>query len=80
MVRFVALSIFLVGKPGESPVGDVTDKWFENRTKDFAKLCGWNYINNASLSSAIRHLEQKFKIPYDQHGAGATVGIIRDLN
>ncbi len=74
------IDIFLVGKPGESPVGDVTDKWFENRTKDFAKLCGWNDINNTSLSSAIRHLEQKFKIPYDQHGAGATVGIIRDLN
>ncbi len=30
------LDIFLVGKPGESPIGDVTDKWFENRTMDFA--------------------------------------------
>ena len=34
------IDIFLVGKPGESPLGDITDKWFENRTKDFAKMCG----------------------------------------
>lgn len=34
------MDIFLEGKPGESPVGDVTDKWFENRTMDFAKMCG----------------------------------------
>lgn len=33
------IDIFLVGKPGESPLGDITDKWFVNRTMDFAKLC-----------------------------------------
>ena len=33
------IDIFLVGKPGESPLGDITDKWFANRTMDFAKLC-----------------------------------------
>ena len=33
------IDIFLVGKPGESPIGDITDKWFANRTMDFAKLC-----------------------------------------
>ena len=33
------IDIFLVGKPGESPLGDITDKWFADRTKDFAKLC-----------------------------------------
>ena len=33
------IDIFLVGKPGESPLGDVTDKWFGDRTKDFAKMC-----------------------------------------
>ena len=32
------VDIFLVGKPGESPIGKLTDKWFVNRTKDFAKL------------------------------------------
>ena len=36
------MDIFLVGKPGESPVGNVTDKWFENRTMDFARMCGWD--------------------------------------
>lgn len=34
------IDIFLVGKPGESPVGEITDKWFEERTKDFAFGCG----------------------------------------
>lgn len=64
------LDIFLVGKPGESPVGKITDKWFENRTVDFAKMCGWDDTKNNSTSSAIRYLEKKFKIPYDQTGAG----------
>lgn len=62
------IDIFLVGKPGESPIGEITDKWFANRTKDFAKLCGWNGTDN--LSSAIKYLEQKFKVPYDQTGTG----------
>ena len=31
------IDIFLVGKPGESPLGKITDRWFENRTKNFAK-------------------------------------------
>ena len=64
------LDVFLVGKPGESPFGDITDKWFENRTKDFAKLCGWKDDEGKDVSSAIRHLEKTFKIPYDQRGAG----------
>ena len=56
------LDIFLVGKPGESPVGNLTDKWFAERTKDFAKLCKWDSANDDSLKSAIKHLEKKFKI------------------
>ncbi|MCQ4637371.1 hypothetical protein NE619_11610 [Anaerovorax odorimutans] len=74
------IDIFLVGKPGESPIGDVTDKWFEDRTKDFAKFCGWNEKDNDSLSSAIKYLERKFKIPYDQRGAGDAASVIFDLN
>ena len=73
------LDVFLVGKPGESPIGDITDKWFENRTMDFAKMCGWNNTDNDSLSSAIKHLEKKFKIPYDQRGAGDAASWIFDL-
>ncbi len=70
------IDIFLVGKPGESPAGDITDKWFADRTTDFAKLCGWD----GTPPSAIKFLEDKFKIPYDQRGAGDAASIIFDLN
>ena len=68
------LDVFLIGKPGESPLGDITDKWFANRTVDFAKLCG--YKGDGSLSSAISFLEKKFKVPYDQ-SVGS--GIFKEL-
>lgn len=74
------IDIFLVGKPGESPIGNVTDKWFSNRTMDFAKLCGWDGKGKNPLSSAIGFLEKKFKIPYDQRGAGDAASILFDLN
>lgn len=69
------IDIFLVGKPGESPLGEITDKWFANRMVDFAKFCGYTGEKD-SLSSAIRFLEKKFKIPYDQSVGG---GIFREL-
>ncbi|WP_303797534.1 hypothetical protein [Ruminococcus flavefaciens] len=62
------MDVFLVGKPNESPIEKLTDKWFANRTVDFAKLCGWK--GRSELSSAVRFLEKRFKVPYDQHGAG----------
>ncbi len=74
------IDVFLVGKPGESPLGNITDKWLENRTKDFAKLCGWDSKNNSSASSAIKFLEKKFKIPYDQRGAGDAASFIFNLS
>ncbi len=74
------IDIFLVEKPGESPVGDVTDKWFAKRTTDFAKLYGWQGKRDASPSSAIRFLEKKFEIPYDQRGAGDAASSIFGLN
>lgn len=73
------VDIFLVGKPGESPVGIITDRWFGDRTKDFARLCGWE-DNGKGLSSAIAYLERKFKIPYDQRGAGDIARDVFDLN
>ena len=73
------IDVFLVGKPGESPIGNITDKWFEERTKDFAKLCGWEN-NGKGISSAIAHLEKKFKVPYDQRGAGDAASFIFDLS
>lgn len=59
----------MVGKSGESPVGEITDRWFANRTEDFARICDWTG-EQGNLSSAIRYLEKKFKIPYDQNGIG----------
>ena len=59
------IDIFLVGKPGESPIGDITDKWFEERTKDFAKLSGFKG-DDTSLSSEIRIIEKKIKVQYYQ--------------
>ena len=69
------IDVFLVGKPGESPLGEITDKWFADRTVDFAKYCGFSGDDN-SLSSAIGYLEWKFKIPYDQSVGG---GVFREL-
>lgn len=64
------MDVFLVGKPGESPVGDLTDRWFANRTMDFAKLCHPDKKEFDSLESALRFLEKEFKVPYDQTGLG----------
>ena len=73
------MDIFLVGTPDNSKVGDITDKWFADRTMAFAKMCGWRDQSNDSLSSAIKYLEKKFKIPYDQRGAGDAASEIFDL-
>ena len=64
------IDIFLVGNPKISPLGKITDKWFADRTKDFAKMCGWDCTQDNSLSDAINHLEKKFKVPYDQTNLG----------
>ena len=73
------IDIFLVGKPGESPLGNITDKWFVARTIDFAKLCSPEKKNFDSLDSALRFLEKKFKVPYDQTGLGDAGKTIFDL-
>lgn len=64
------IDIFLVGKPGESPIGKLTDKWCADRTMDFAKLCHPDKKDFNSLDSAIRFLEKAFKVPYDQSVSG----------
>ena len=76
------IDIFLVGKPGESPIGNLTDKWFDNRVCDFAKICGWKGSKSGKdvTKSAIGFLERLFGIPYDQRGAGDAGSIIYDLN
>lgn len=66
--------IFLVGKPGESPLSDINDKWVEKKVKLFAQMCGWkkdkSVPDNQAVSKAIAFLEEKFKIPYDQISYG----------
>lgn len=71
------IDVFLVGKPSESPIGDITDKWFAAKMMDFAKRCGWK---GEGEKSALRFLEKKFKIPYDQHGRGDAASFIFDLS
>lgn len=74
------IDVFLVGKPGESPIGNITDKWFADRTKDFAKLCHPNHKTFDSLESAIRDLGNRFNVPYDQTGLGDAGKEIFGLN
>lgn len=74
------IDVFLVGKPGESPLGDITDKWFADRTMAFAKLCHPDKKNFDSLKSALRFLEKEFKVPYDQTGLGDAGRAVFGLN
>lgn len=74
------IDIFLVGKPGESPLGDITDKWFAARTMDFARLCHPDKKNFENLESALRFLEKEFKVPYDQTGLGDAGRVVFGLN
>lgn len=73
------LDVFLIGKPGESPLGNITDKWFENRVCDFAKIFGWKENAQNPVKSAIGFLERFFRIPYDQRGCGDAGSIVYDL-
>ncbi len=74
------VDIFLVGKPGESPLGNITDEWFANRTISFAKILGWNPRGEVQLQNAIAWLENKFKIPYDQTSLGESAKSVFGLN
>lgn len=76
------IDVFLVGKPGESPLGNITDKWFDKKVCIFAKICGWKGPKKATtnpVKSAIGFLERHFKVPYDQRGAGDAGNIIFGL-
>ena len=74
------IDVFLVGKPGGSPIGNVTDQWFADRTIAFAKMCHPKEKDFDSLESAIRFLEKKFSVPYDQTGIGDAGRVIFGLN
>lgn len=55
------LDIFLVGKPGESAFGEITDKWYKDKVNKFCKLNG---------CSNLAELEEKYIVPYDQTTGG----------
>ena len=52
------IDIFLVGSSDKSLISNFTDKWYENRIIDFAKLCGYKGNN---ITNAIIKLEKKLK-------------------
>ncbi|MCR5373684.1 MAG: hypothetical protein K6E41_09550 [Solobacterium sp.] len=73
------IDIFLVGAPQDSSLMEISDNWFEERVKDFAKMVGWP---DGTKKTPIQFLECKYKIPYDltgMHEAGLRVWDI-DLN
>ena len=59
------IDIFLVDNPKDSVLTKLSDNWFKERTKDFAKLVGWS---ETSPKTPIEYLECKFPVPYDQTG------------
>ncbi|MBS6711502.1 MAG: hypothetical protein KH296_05365 [Ruminococcus sp.] len=71
------IDIFLVRKSGESQLENISDKWFADRIMGFAKRCGWR---GEGEKSAVRFLEKKYKIPYDQRGRGDAASFIFDLS
>lgn len=76
------IDVFCVGKPGESSLSGATDRWFENKTCSFAKLCGWKGPRGDSdyVKSAIGYLERHYKVPYDQNGILGAGREYLDLN
>ncbi|MDO4701964.1 MAG: hypothetical protein Q4A47_05060 [Erysipelotrichaceae bacterium] len=76
------IDIFLVGKPGETPLGKWTDNKFNDAVMAFAKSCGWSPKegNKNDVANAIGFLEKCFKVPYDQTGMGDSGKIIFGLN
>ncbi len=74
------MDLFLVGSPGSSPLGAQTDRWIGEVTCAFAQRCHPDHKAFDSLESAIRFLENRFKIPYDQTGLGDAGREVFNLN
>lgn len=70
--------VFLVGVPNESALGELTDEWFRQRVIDFARFSGWNGREGATFEDAVRFLELKYKVPFDQtHIKQATQDVLK---
>lgn len=74
------IDIFLVGKPKKSLLGNITDSWYEDKIKKFAKINGWKNWETGDVKSAILSLENKFKVPYDQTYVGDATKNVFNLN
>ena len=66
------VDIFLVGSPIDSKLQYFTDTQVDKSIMVFSKTCGWSprQGNENNVSSAISHLENKFKVNYDQRHSG----------
>ena len=64
------IDIFLVEKPRNSSLGNVSNEWFAAITMNFARLCHPDKKKFDSLKSALQFLEKEFNVPYDQTGLG----------
>ena len=62
------LDIFFVGAPGESALGQWTDKQVDTAVMKFVSMTGWKPAagKESNVASAIGYLERKFKVNYDQ--------------
>ena len=77
------IDVFLVNIPGESVLGNWTDKLTDNAVYRFAKHLGWKPQKNETddVNHAIAFLERKFKVNYDQstnQAASEVFGITPD--
>lgn len=64
------IDVLFVGVPGSSPLCGKTDQLARACVKRFASLCHPDKKHFDSLEAAIRFLEWKFKVSYDQTGLG----------
>ena len=82
------IDILFVGMPGDSKLGDISDKQANSITEKFAEFIGWDKEKAVekgknTTASAIGFLERKFKINYDQattKGKNGTGGLVENLS
>ena len=68
------VDIFIVGSPLNSKVGKVSDGAIDKVVENFAKLNKWH--GSGGIEGAVKFLEDKFKVNYDQAVDSISDGII----
>jgi hypothetical protein len=66
-----------VGMPGDSKLGNCTDNITDEFVKKVSKMLGWNPPDDdkSGVGYAIKYLEDKFKINYDQSTGSAAANL-----